>query len=70
MLINPLWIYDGEECLKIFALNVSQRYYDGQSFVLTDTELSKPGGEIHRIAREKIAMDTVEGAVNLRINSK
>jgi hypothetical protein len=33
--------------------------------VVTDTELIKSGGEIDRIAREEISMDTVECSINL-----
>jgi hypothetical protein len=33
--------------------------------VVTDTELVKSGGEIDRIAREEISMDTIECSINL-----
>jgi hypothetical protein len=33
--------------------------------VVTDTELVKSGGEIDRIAREEISMDTIEDSINL-----
>jgi hypothetical protein len=33
--------------------------------VVTDSELSKSGGEVFRVTREEVSMDTIERAVNL-----
>jgi hypothetical protein len=33
--------------------------------VITDAELVKSGGEVHRVAREEISMDTIECSINL-----
>jgi hypothetical protein len=37
--------------------------------VVTDTELVKSGGEIDRVPRKEISMDTVECSINLHTNS-
>ena len=33
--------------------------------MVTDAELVKSGGEVNRVSREEISMDTVERAINL-----
>jgi len=33
--------------------------------VVTDAELVKSGGEVHRVPREEISMDTIEYSINL-----
>jgi hypothetical protein len=37
-----------------------------QSFVITNAKLGESGGEIDRIARKKVSMDTKEGAIDLK----
>ena len=33
--------------------------------MVTDTELAKSGGEVNRVSREEILMDTIECSINL-----
>jgi hypothetical protein len=65
-LTNLLGIYDREEGLKISAFDVPQRYDSRKRFVIADTKLGKPGGEIFRVAREEVTMNTVEHIVDLQ----
>jgi hypothetical protein len=37
--------------------------------VVTDTELVKSGGEVGRVSRKEISMDTIECSINLHIIS-
>jgi hypothetical protein len=37
-----------------------------QSFVITNAKLGESGGEIGRIAREKVSVDAKEGAIDLK----
>jgi hypothetical protein len=59
-------IYDGEESFKIIAFDVTQRYDGVQRFVITDAELGKLGGEIDRVSRKKVTMNTIKCTVDLR----
>jgi hypothetical protein len=65
-LTNLLGIYDREKGLKISAFEVIQRYDSRERFVIADTKLGKSGGEIFRVTREKVTMDTVERIVDLQ----
>jgi hypothetical protein len=37
--------------------------------VVTDVELVKPGGEVDRVSRKEISMNTIECSINLHIIS-
>jgi hypothetical protein len=64
--MNSRGIYDGEKSFKIIAFDVTQRYDGVQRFVITDTELGKLGGEVDRVAREKVTMNTIKCTIDLR----
>ena len=63
---NLLGIYDREEGLKILAVDLAQGYDEAQSFVIADAELSKLGGEIDRVAREKVSVNAVQRTIDLQ----
>ena len=63
--VNSLGIHDREKCFKVLAFDVTQGYDSTQRFVITDVELRKFGGEVDRVPREKISMNTVECTVDL-----
>jgi len=64
--MNSRGIYDGEKSLEIIAFDVTQRYDGVQRFVITDAELGKLGGEVGRVAREKVTMNTIKCTIDLR----
>lgn len=64
--VNSRGIYDREKGFEIIAFDVTQRYDGVQGFVITDAELGKLGGEVDRVAREKVTMNTIKCTVDLR----
>lgn len=64
--MNSQGVYDGEKSFKIIAFDVTQRYDRVQRFVITDAELRKLGGEVDRVAREKVTMNTIKCTIDLR----
>jgi hypothetical protein len=68
MTLEIIGIYDRKESLKVLAFDISQRYDDGKSLVLTDTDLVKPAGEILGVTREEEPVDAVKGAIDQERN--
>jgi hypothetical protein len=62
---NLLGIYNGEEGLKILAFDVTQGNDCAQRFVISDAELGKFGGEIDRVAGEKVSVNAIKRAIDL-----
>ena len=58
-------IYDGKKGFKIIAFDATQRYDGVERFVITDTEPGKLGGEVDRVAREKVTMNTIKCTIDL-----
>ncbi len=64
-LVNSHGIHDREKCFKVLALDITEGYDGVQRFIITDTKLGKRGGEVERVPREKVSVNTVERAVDL-----
>jgi hypothetical protein len=64
--MNSRGIYDGEKGFKIVAFDATQRYDGVQRFVITDAEPGKLVGEVDRVAREKVPMNTIKCTIDLR----
>jgi hypothetical protein len=64
--MNSRRIYDGEKSFKVIAFDATQRYDGVQRFVITDAEPGKLGGEVDRVAREKVTMNAIKSTIDLR----
>ena len=60
-----LWIQDREEGIKVPAFDITERYNGRERLVVTDVKLGESGGEVYRVTREEISVDTVQRFVDL-----
>jgi hypothetical protein len=68
--MNLRGIYDGEKGFKVIAFDATQRYDGVQRFVITDAEPGKLGGEVDRVASEKVTMNTIKCTIDLRYRQR